>query len=235
MLISNKFLFAFGEVPKCGTTSIRESLLPYSYHFMGEKYGRHISFREAQEEGLNLGNYFCFFLIRNPWEMLVSKYTYHRQTKTNVMYGTIDANRKAKQLPFREWIKEEPLSYLAYNTVKRKLISAQEKTYLINYHDMVADNDGTILVDRIYNFNRLDLFYRHIEGMARIKLKRYHLNKSPHGDYRIYYDDTAIECVGRYYKWSIDTFGFIFDDIYSGVPLVKFSELLLVGEEEEKL
>lgn len=221
MLISEEHKFIFGENGKCGSSSIRKSLFPFSYMYGKEKYNRHIPFHFVKDE-FNFVDYFVFCMVRNPWDMVVSKYFFHKGVRPTIRYKWIDANRLARDLSFGEWVKRREHLFLAYNTVRRKDLPKYDDVRTVETYLEMITVDGKVVTDELFNFAFFDLFYEKMEERLGKKLRKFHLNKSERGDYRQYYDDESREIVEKHYNWAISAFNFKFDDPQSGVPLVTF-------------
>ena len=107
MLLSNEHKFFFMHIPKTGGTSIRNALntliqspQPYTERDMEKKH------RPAYLEKKNIDDWddlYKFTFIRNPYDRMVSYYTFYRMERQfPYMHKTRVA---AKQLSFSDWVR----------------------------------------------------------------------------------------------------------------------------------
>jgi len=88
MLISHKRKFITIDIPKTGTRSLRDTLLPLKIidivgqpeckNFYQHGTALHCK-KELQNIGLNFNDYFSFCVVRNPWERYTSFFRYYKQ------------------------------------------------------------------------------------------------------------------------------------------------------------
>ena len=173
MIISDSKKFIFVHVYKTGGTSIRHVL--YGYRSNDEKYSKlpqHASARAIRdcigEEKWN--EYFTFAVVRNPWDLLVSKYH----------YGLRVGHKDPKY--------SEPFNREVFNNFVRKHAGSCQMKSLI-------DEDGKILVKKIVPFENLNEEMNAILEKLGIKKSIPHLNKSIRGEYREYFDDETRDIV----------------------------------------
>ena len=181
--------FVFTHIQKTGGTSLKQffevSHLPTSHNKLEQ------DLNILKENNIDINNVFCFSIIRNPWEKMVSYYFFHRQLNPN--------KEKAIQskLSFYDWIKflkdksqERPwfssnVSFLSYEGKFRA-------DYIVNFHKYVRDMD------------LIKFLFRKDQPLPK-------LNVSTHDNYKKYYNDETIQIVADIYKEDIDFFGFDFD------------------------
>jgi hypothetical protein len=142
----------------------------------------HIS---AAELKFKLGNvysdYFTFCFVRNPWDMVVSKYF---DLKTEKCETAKTFKSFLKNLP--KWHSHLQLDY-------------------------ISDSENNILVDFIGRFEKLqDDFNTVCDKFGLEKNKLPHKNSTNHLDYTQYYDGETKEIVNRIFKKDIDFFDYKF-------------------------
>ena len=214
MIISHRLKYMFVHLPKTGGTSIRTLLTTRSYLFKVDVAGRwhniteeeyricpnvtpklwtHSTLAEGinylQDEGYNHQGYFKFLFIRNPWDMMVSSYEYHKQiiakqeniSKENLK-GIMSANLK------------DFLTTRDRNYYKSFLLDDYTFDFIGKFENL--QEDFNVACDKI--------------GIPRQKLP--HKNKSKHKHYTEYYDDETRQIVAEKYAKDIEYFNYKFGD-----------------------
>ena len=128
--------------------------------------------------------YYKFTVVRNPWDYLVSLYTFHTSTKIDI---------KLFQGSFNEWI----------STTNLKKWNDWNKFTI----------DNTIVVDKIFKYENLhnelltQTFVPYNGELLHINVKgNYRKDK----DYRSYYNSNSIKLVEKSFKNIIDKFDYTF-------------------------
>ena len=221
MIISHKKKFVFIHIYKTGGTTVSEHLKQYSrlrekvttfwptskffsaiaiafkLYDNGGKWingvHKHATAMELREYLGNelYENYFSFCIVRNPYDFLVSLYSFIKNQKKH------PDHQLCNQLTFKEYILKE---------IKRK---TQRQS------DFVIDEKGECIVDYIgktetlqesmnFIFGKLNISRTEIGQKNRSKRKR---------DYRQYYDDELKEAVYEYFKKATS-----FNGIFARMP-----------------
>lgn len=181
--------FAFVHINKTGGSSIEKAL--------GIPFRHRTALELIAEMGLeSWRRCFTFTVVRNPWDKVVSLYTYRVRTNQT---GLGDGH-----LEFKDWVRE---------VYGRRNPTYHDKPKMFMPHlDWISDAGGTILVDYVARFENLEGEFKTICKRLRREATRLpHLKRSGHGDYRSYYDDESAELVRRFYLKDIGTFGYGFD------------------------
>jgi len=173
MLISVRRKVVYFALPKTGTTAVERALEnhveiklaghPSIKHSNYRKYRRFIlPFLEAsaaKTEGLET----CC-VVREPLSWLRSWYTYRQRPEID---GKRNSTRGVSFAQFIEgWLSEDPPQYARVG-----LPSA-----------FVADEDGTVGVDRLFRYENLGPFVAYLEDRFRAKLEFERINVSPRLD-----------------------------------------------------
>ena len=212
-MISHDKKCIFIHIPKCGGTSIEDVIWPKDGGrtekdlWMGfvtrfeNKYQtgglQHLLAWQVRDEvGHDVfGAYYKFAFVRNPWDRIVSQFSYMQQRPDLMDYLGMTSETEFK-------------SYL-------ELIRLKEHVQWMPQVRFLLDHDGSILVDRI---GRLEVFdYDCAQIFADLGLKFGHLpghvNQSKRQAFQYYYSDSeAIESVADMFAEDINFLGYQFVD-----------------------
>jgi len=221
MLISKKHNFIFVHVPKTGGSSIQKFLVQNLHwkeyigifendpHTEGKKKGMRKHMRACEIKKLipNYESYIKIAVVRNPWDLVVSWYTYVKRLP-------IVNERSTKGLDFSYFIKNMKEVWNGYG-------EPNNTTTGITQWDYVSKN-GKLIVDRILKYEELKQigFHQAIKSEFRkyIKRKAEHAIWKPmhkmktinasirKSDYRTYYDEEIKEIVTEAFKKDIEKF-----------------------------
>lgn len=168
-------------------------------------------------------DYFKFTIFRNPWERILSEFTFRSRDAILKKSNKTSAKRKywidikEKKYNFKEWI-----SYI----IDTENINDLIKKY--SYYNFL-ELDGKIGVDYIINFHNLNEDFELIKKISNknhgnLTKEGIHAHDSNHKFFKSYYDDKTIELVSKIYKKDIELFKFSFDD-YKSANLKKYCSL----------
>jgi hypothetical protein len=149
---------------------------------------------------------FKFAFVRNPWDRLVSWWSMiddaHERSGSprNSFFGYVQQNARS----FEEFLSR---------CTDEVLDADGRKQIFRNQIDYLVDENGTVIVDFVGRFERLQESFDEVTarlGLKRIELPR--LNVSRHSNYTDYYTTAMAEEVGRRYARDIDVFGYRFGE-----------------------
>lgn len=207
-MISHRYRCIFVHIPKTGGTSIEDVIWPgprsESDLWMGfvtpfrNKYQtgglQHLKASQIRAEVGDevFRSYFKFAIVRNPWDRLVSQFSYlqGRPDLQNYLGLAADAG------------------FAQYLDAARRTDHVQ----LISQSEFLFDEDGNTSVDFVGHFETLaqdaaTIFER--IGLASTELP--HKNASTReGDYRKYYDEATRTIAASLYAQDIANFGYQF-------------------------
>ena len=222
MIISHKHKFVFIEVPKTGTSSIRNALkeklnIKDIYEIENEKdlhttdfmcglkfgYDNHITLSKILDRHPYTKDYFKFAFVRNPWDSQVSKYHYY---KNGGIYKRL----------IGEQIAEQSLSERELMLHKKSIEHNLFDWSLIYENPMVQYNylsvNKIIKTDFIGRFENIQEDFNKICDKILIdRITIPHRNKSDHSHYSKYYDDESKQYVAEVCKQDILEFGYYYD------------------------
>ena len=160
MLISHKHKFITIDIPKTGTRSLRESLLPLNIidvrglaNFESEFYQHDFATRAKKQFAKNNWNwsgYFKFTIVRNPWARYFSFFKYFKS------YGEKYLSRD-KSINWRE--PEINQGKLCIELFENKDDKTVLKNIILNNDSQdsyYCDENGKIIVDHIATFEDLE-------------------------------------------------------------------------------
>lgn len=203
MIVSTDPKFIFLHIPKTAGTSVEESL--YDFHDFNYSDEPHLELLQYYDdmEKEEFDSFFKFTVIRNPFNLLYSTWTYY------VKNNGID-------IDFNSWIKwRYRENYGKYRHLSRKSDPNFRLSFYINRYPQtlwLVNREGDFIIDHTICFERVE------EEMSNLfdKLKlgdMYlpHENKSSFDDqvrYIEYYNEESIEIVKEEFKIDFDLFGY---------------------------
>ena len=206
-MISHKYRFIYTKISKCGSTSV-ESALTTLDQTGGEHTGHwHI----LDDINQHTKNYFKFTMVRNPWDRLVSFFTYATEG------GRFQSSNYNKNSSFKDFVVDNTDKFFidsdwtSHSPNLKRIISVSRLSNprLEPQLDWITDGYGKVLTDfigRIENFQEdFDVVCDKM-GVARQQLP--HINKTNHMHYTEYYDDETKEIVAEKYAKDIEYFGY---------------------------
>jgi hypothetical protein len=222
MTISQKQKFIFVEVGSTGSTAIRKNLRKYrdtrvdvidGYNCSKDADGNfaHVAIW-ALKNPLDIEEYYKFAFFRNPWEVAVSKFFFHRGN--DVVNSHIFPREKRCQkhfsCEFNEWAQEPGFLDVHYESKTKTM------------WDMVAKDDK-LLVNDVYDYKFLNKNWEIICSKLNIPHEQLLNNKNPEDNvvcgkkqkshYSMYYNDKTIQIVRELFVREIEYFGYEFEDL----------------------
>jgi len=198
--VSHKFIYV--GVPKTGTTSI-ETFIKKKYKILPSCQSKHwpISLHDAEYL-----DYFKFAFVRNPWDWVVSWFSYRKEPSSTFTTPSSAIKSEFKRWIFKTFEENEKLKKENYSLNKslcyRPLYLSQSEYISI---------DGELKMDFIGRFENLQKDFDSI--CKKIKIPKHILdarNKSWHDHYSLYYDVESFSFVKEKYKDDIINFNYKF-------------------------
>jgi chondroitin 4-sulfotransferase 11 len=218
MLLSNEHKFFFMHIPKTGGTSIRNALnqliqapQPYTEKDMERK---HMSAFLLRDKIYDWDNLWKFTFIRNPYDRMVSYYTFYRMPR-KVPY--LHSTRKAAiEMSFPEWVrwlKQKEFVRLGDHPPRKIPMWRRPQVDFIY-------NNGIKLVDHICRYETLEDDYNYIANKLKLnqdpsiwkhhKVLRHDNRSNRLEDFRLYYDDESRSIVKWWFMRDIKEFNYMF-------------------------
>lgn len=173
--------FTYISIPRTGTNSIHKAL--------GTDLSQnHLSLNKIESPG------FSFAFVRNPYEIVVSWYFYHKLTQGQDTYD----------IDFLEWVKRGCPTHWA-----QSLLNSQGITHPLNQFEYVTNKEGVVICDFIGKFETLNKDFQYvcnIIGKKAIKLP--HINGSQHQAWESYYTPKALALVKAQFKKDFELFNY---------------------------
>ena len=188
-MIIHKHKCIFTHIPKCGGSSIYQSLSG------SEAYSNHN--RLPKDLNDQTKNYFKFTFTRNPWDRFISNYFYFKKygrDKWDAKMGEI-VNRYNSFKDFALNFNNIPEGDWIYGHFKEQSLWATENHDFTGRFERLQE-DFNVVCDKI--------------GIPPQQLP--HKNKSNHKHYTEYYDDETRDAVAKKYAKDIEYFGHKFAD-----------------------
>lgn len=198
--VSHKFIYI--GVPKTGTTSI-ETFIKQNYKILPSCQSKHWPISLHDPEYLD---YFKFAFVRNPWDWVVSWFSYREEPSPTFTTPSSAIKAKFKRWLFETFKENEKLkkenSSLNKSLCYRPLYLSQSEYISIG---------GELKMDFIGRFESLQKDFDFV--CDKLKIYNHILdvrNKSWHDHYSLYYDDESFNFVKEKYKDDIDNFNYSF-------------------------
>lgn len=202
MRISHRHKFVFLSNPRCGSTSLRSVLDPWSDIVSGMEYPyRHVTNARAlrrhfQKMGWDWETYTVFTTIRNPWDRVVSLFHFGLQTPTSiwsVLARQVDNDFErfvCGLADFLVWVYETYHKPTGQTNIAIDQFAFDGPKCLVNHIIPIENVDGR-LGDILLPLN--------------IKVDAVpHLNRSVHRDYRYYHNETTKRAVVKLMSSDIE-------------------------------
>ena len=186
MPVSFNHNFCFVHIPKTGGTSIRKALIEldpkvnhWSYHTYIRSYYNVLNKR-------TFAKLFKFAFVRNPWDRVVSYYTWLR-------------SKEHKRIDYCIWqdMMETPFVDFIHTMMPQ-----------MNYIKL----DGEIAVDYVGKMETFERSLAEISEIIGISIPVYHERCTDHMHYAQYYDSKTRGIVSKMFEEEIDTFGYAFSE-----------------------
>ena len=202
--------FIFIHIPRCSGTSIERALLPLAadvktleelsaaerkLHWLPGGRGRQHAKLAAYAREVNLGEFFKFAVVRNPWARAVSQIEYLRAKKKREIFTSDD---------FRENLR---IYCEASHRIHGHDLGACQLDYLV-------DASGKMAMDYIGRFESLEQDFKKICQKLGIKKPPVlpHIHASSRAKpYQEYYDKKTADWIRRRFARDIEYFGHEFE------------------------
>jgi len=215
MIISNKYKFVFVHIPRTGGFSVDNAMAKHlgEKDFYTNQYIRprpplaqpsgrnyHLKLRNINELDKNkYKNYYKFTFVRNPYERMVSLYSFFSQMNNHKPQNDFES--------FKDWVTERN------NIINPTLrVETQNRWKNVPQLDYLLDKDNNIGVDfvgRTENFaDDLTSVVQHL-GIPVETIP--HKNGSQHLHYSLYYDEETKEKVKKDYIKDLEMFNYDFE------------------------
>jgi len=200
MIYCKPLSFCFIAVPKTGTTSIQAFLSMYCDEYdipyiktteknkpLDDIAGKHVSFAAIQHS-YDLRNVQTIGFVRNPWDKVVSWYTYLKCNKSSIYALT-------PEITFEDFVSQAP-----------KFVFTESSTFLKSTH-------GQLNIDFIGRFETIEEDFKRMCSQLNIEWSPLpKLNESNNRiHYSKFYNEKTKKIVEDYFPVDIKTFNYTFD------------------------
>lgn len=206
MILNTNNKSGFLWIPKNAGHSVSKILLENGYkHYYEPGTTPHIHSQPLKNYYKHLEGYFLFCFVRNPWDRILSLYSYLTQKESHRLHEII-VNYKEEDWKngFNYWLLNCENSFVIDNGYKT--LSMQKRPQI----DYFTNNDGSCLVDYIGKLETIQEDFYYIASKLQLPTSIDTLNTSHHLPYRHEYSKDAIEFVYEYHKEDILQFNYQF-------------------------
>jgi hypothetical protein len=181
--------FRFVHINKTAGSSIEQALGLRFRHRTAREFIGEIGLDEWRRQ-------FTFAVVRNPWDRVVSHYSYRVSTDQTGMGGGV--------ISFTDWVRE------AYG--RNNPLYYDKPRMFMPQRDWLCDDGGVLVVDYVARFENLQADFDEVcRRIGRPPVRLPHLKKSSHGDYRALHDAESRAIVARWFEADIREFGYSFE------------------------
>lgn len=215
MIISEEHNFIFIAIGKTGTTSIENALSQFDDYDklnVNVRYKEHAPISELEGQ-IDLDRYYKFCFVRNPWDLVVSKYHYHNNS---YLISVANLSPLSKYF-FKKWIKGVGTAKeYAYTSKSLNNLNVQYEYPLVDMHSFILSSRGEVIMDDIFRYEDIEEnFNKAVENIGLDNVTLPHKNKSRNyfysvDGYRDLYDYESRQIVADHFKRDIDRFGYEF-------------------------
>ncbi len=189
-MISHEIKCIFIEVPKTGSTSIR--------NIIGHPPKPHLDILQVKEQLPNqqFYDYFKFGFVRNPWDRTVS------------LYNRREGIQQKSKMSFKDFV-----HWIEYSS-DTCIHPRQHKNQL----DWFTDENGGIIIDFIGKFEELESDWEELCSILSIPIQELpHINQNPINNrhYSTYYDEESREIIAKKFWKDISYFSYSFENGHS--------------------
>jgi hypothetical protein len=224
-MINHELKCVFIHIPRTAgssiSTAISQRLLPgqrFKYASRSETESKKIHISVAQSQKIlgesTWGDYFKFAFVRNPWDRLVSQYTWRR------CKNEIDVRNRC----FKEWVVWRWNNWLSWLEKPRKVIRGnpvlghRDKAVVLSraFDEIYDEEHNTILVDFVGRFENLradfDVICEKLKVNKKIMMPHKHKTSNVNGHYTEFYDNETKEIVEKFYRNDVKILGYKFGE-----------------------
>ncbi len=186
-VLDKKNAFMFFSNNKVAQTSINRHLLKDRCIVRKDDHQRY----DAKLDSVDFGSVWKFTIVRNPWDRVVSAFSYLKVRKRLSM--------DIRSMKFENFVMN----------VLQKHGTALDAHFEPQFPN--AFHDGDCFVDFIGRMENIESDWKTIAQSISALLDLPHRNKSKHKDYRSYYGPKTAEVIRDLYSEDIDKFGYSFE------------------------
>ena len=237
MPLSSSKRFIFIHIPKCAGTSISTALntrgarlqlngMPTRKEKVVFNSGSlaHITAEKLRSTlpEATWRNYFKFTFVRNPWDLSVSLYHFHKSYAIPPsyfeMFPTMLLRCSLKHLYSYFTLRNQAIKFQKNNPyiIKQFTTTGSFKEWILQgiympcCSSFITDSKGTVMVDFVGRYETLQEDFSKICRRLNISAQLLHLNRSTHRPYREYYDSESKAIVARHFGADIERFAYRF-------------------------
>lgn len=193
----DKYKCIFVHIPKTGGISVVNSLF-------GNLGGAHVPIRKYQFifSKSEFNTYFKFAIVRNPWDRLVSAYTFLMNGGLNEKDKSWAEKNIKKFQNFEDFVKWWVCRENIYSYV-----------HFVPQHEFICIKPLRPSVDFIGYLEDYTNDFNKIKRLLGVEGELQKLNVSKRRDYKEYYNDATLQIVADAYRDDINLFGYDFNNM----------------------
>tara|TARA_B110000495_G_C22903606_1_gene527373 strand:- start:386 stop:964 length:579 start_codon:yes stop_codon:yes gene_type:complete len=142
---------------------------------------------------------FSFAFVRNPWDRVVSAYSFVKKGGVNAGDKADRDKYLAQYSSFSEFVKNFDDSIL-------------EQIHFVPQYKWICGDNGDVIVDFVGRFENLREDFNTVCGVIGVKAELPHSNKGKHKHYTKFYDAETEQVIAEKYAKDIEYFEYGFGD-----------------------
>lgn len=204
MLLNKKEKRGFIWIPKCAGHSIADILIKNDYqHWYEPNTTPHIHAQPLKKYIHNFEDYYLFSFVRNPWDRMLSLYSYLIQKQSHRLHEIIlNFNASDWYNGFNHWLTCE--NYFVIDSYYNNCIQKRSQS------EYLFDDNGNLLVDFVGKLENINEDYPLLANKINLPVNINKLNESKHSAYTDVYTSYSKEFILKWHYKDIKYFNYSF-------------------------
>jgi hypothetical protein len=166
---------------------------------IGSNYTHQSLKQYIKNQEINLDDYFKFTFVRNPWDIVVSRYNHITQINRN----SLDLSQDNTFTAFVHKLKNNPTTFCLGTQTDTIRIKTQT--------EYILDEDGVNNMNFIGRYENLEVDFGKVCNILNLpNMTLPHIHKTKRTHYREYYTPTTRDIIGDVFKKDIEYFKYTY-------------------------
>lgn len=197
----------FVHVPKTGGCSIADIQSNVGFRYIGHDI-TDPNFVYLKDRKELIANNYVFAFVRNPFDRVLSAYSYLSQQEKPSSSFYWDYINYADALRYNIFKYENFNAFIQSEFVKGDVLN---QVHFMPQYKWICDDNNKLLTDYLGRFEKYDESLDILTSLTGLHFTpRIHRNSSTHDQYRSYYDEKSIDIVKNVYSMDLEYFKYEF-------------------------